>query len=79
MSDSKTTIVQNTTQDHGHGHSKSGDHHAVKIVKPKSIQIQKVNDNQLSFSTWMLLAGLILAFVILKTFIYIKDEKRHGK
>ncbi len=29
--------------------------------------------------TWLLLLVLIVAFVVLKYFIYVKDEKRHGK
>lgn len=29
--------------------------------------------------TWFLLLVLIAAFFILKTFIYLKDDKRHGK
>jgi hypothetical protein len=73
MSDDK----HKTTETHNE-HSDSG-HHAVKMVKPKPIQIQQLGTNQVSYSTWMLLIGLVFAFVILKTFIYIKDEKRHGK
>jgi hypothetical protein len=35
--------------------------------------------NQLKFPTWALILILIAAFFILKYFIYIADEKRHGK
>ena len=35
--------------------------------------------NQLYLPTWALLAILIAAFLILKSFIYIADKKRHGK
>jgi len=34
---------------------------------------------QLKLPTWSLLVILIGAFLILKTFIYLKDDKRHGK
>ena len=49
----------------------------TKVVKTN--EIQGFTDNQSSYPTWMLIVGLILAFIILKTFIYIKDDKRHGK
>ena len=29
--------------------------------------------------TWAILVALVLSLVVIKTFIYIKDEKRHGK
>ncbi len=35
--------------------------------------------NQLSMPTWALIGILLVAFVVLKGFIYLKDEKRHGK
>lgn len=35
--------------------------------------------NQLSLPTWSLIVILIGAFFVLKGFIYLKDEKRHGK
>jgi len=35
--------------------------------------------NQLKSPTWLLLLVLFAAFFILKGFIYISDEKRHGK
>lgn len=35
--------------------------------------------DQPAFPTWAIMVILILAFVILKSFVYIKDEKRHGK
>jgi hypothetical protein len=35
--------------------------------------------NQLVFPTWALIVVLIISFFILKGFIYLKDEKRHGK
>jgi hypothetical protein len=34
---------------------------------------------QMKLPTWGLLVILIIAFFILKYFIYIADEKRHGK
>jgi hypothetical protein len=45
------------------------------IVAP----IQQTESNQLKFPTWALLVVLIIAFFILKSFIYISDKKRHGK
>jgi hypothetical protein len=41
--------------------------------------VQRINHDQLSMPTWGLLVVLIIAFFILKGFIYIKDDKRHGK
>ncbi len=35
--------------------------------------------NQAVMPTWALLGILVVAFVALKTFIYITDEKRKGK
>ncbi|MFP5457954.1 MAG: hypothetical protein ACLGG7_04415 [Bacteriovoracia bacterium] len=35
--------------------------------------------NQLVMPTWALIVVLIASFFILKGFIYLKDEKRHGK
>lgn len=34
---------------------------------------------QFSMPTWGIIVTLIIAMVVLKTFIYIKDDKRHGK
>jgi hypothetical protein len=79
MSNNKTTTQnKHSNQEHSHD-GQASDHHAMKMVKPKSIAIQQVNDNQLKYSTWMLLVGLIFSFIILKSFIYIKDQKRDGK
>ncbi|MBT3585680.1 MAG: hypothetical protein HN509_12315 [Halobacteriovoraceae bacterium] len=35
--------------------------------------------DQAMFPTWALMVGLVIALVVLKAFIYIKDKKRHGK
>ncbi|MCO4792958.1 MAG: hypothetical protein KC493_04560 [Bacteriovoracaceae bacterium] len=35
--------------------------------------------DQPTFPTWGILVGLVIAFIILKSFVYIKDDKRHGK
>lgn len=35
--------------------------------------------NQMKFPTWALIGILIVAFFVLKTFIYISDKKRHGR
>ena len=34
---------------------------------------------QFSLDTWFLVGFLIVFMVVLKKFIYIKDDKRHGK
>lgn len=34
---------------------------------------------QFKMPTWALIAVLLVAFFVLKFFIYIADEKRHGK
>jgi hypothetical protein len=36
-------------------------------------------DAQSKLPTWSLIVILIVAFFILKSFIYLKDDKRHGK
>ena len=41
--------------------------------------IQHPKANQPKFPTWSLLVILVIAFAVLKSFIYISDEKRHGK
>jgi len=41
--------------------------------------IQHPKDNQPKFPTWSLLVILVIAFAVLKSFIYISDKKRHGK
>ena len=35
--------------------------------------------DQLTAPTWLLILVLFMAFFVLKGFIYIADEKRHGK
>ncbi|MFZ4713132.1 MAG: hypothetical protein ACOYL6_05455 [Bacteriovoracaceae bacterium] len=46
-------------------------------IFPINPQFTKVN--QLIVPTWGLLSTLVACFFILKFFIYIKDDKRHGK
>ncbi len=41
--------------------------------------VEPVQDKQSSLPTWGILIVLIIAMVVLKSFIYIKDDKRHGK
>jgi hypothetical protein len=41
--------------------------------------VEKVESNQMTVPTIALLGGLIVAFLILKSFVYIKDKKRDGK
>jgi hypothetical protein len=61
--------------------------HEVKKVEPEnttgssifSVNPQTTKSNQFKMPTWGLLSTLIVAFFILKFFIYIKDDKRHGK
>lgn len=36
-------------------------------------------ENQMALPTWALILVLIVSFFILKYFIYLADEKRHGK
>jgi hypothetical protein len=60
----------------------------TKIMKPEtfksesSIIVHPYNfpkKDQLKFPTWGLLVILIISFFILKYFIYLVDDKRHGK
>lgn len=41
--------------------------------------VQTPQKDQFFLPTWAVIGVLILVFFILKTFIYIKDDKRHGK
>lgn len=41
--------------------------------------VQMPKNDQFKTPTWGLLIVLIIAFFVLKSFVYIKDEKRHGK
>lgn len=41
--------------------------------------VQPVRNDQPMMPTWFILCSLVVALVILKTFIYIKDGDRHGK
>lgn len=52
------------------------------IEKPHSIfpeDLVPVKYDQLMLPTWFLIVFLIVGFIILKSFIYIKDDKRAGK
>lgn len=55
----------------------------TKTVTTKKVDptkdVKGFTDNQPSYPTWVVIVGLIVAFIVLKTFIYIKDDKRHGK
>ena len=42
-------------------------------------QFEGIQQNQFYMPTWGLITTLIIAFFILKSFIYIKDGKRHGR
>lgn len=50
--------------------------HASTIVDS---HVQQINNDQFMMPTWSLLVVLVLTFFILKGFIYIKDDKRHGR
>jgi hypothetical protein len=51
--------------------------------KPTSIfpndEIEHIKADYLTMPTWFLLTVLILAFFVLKSFIYHPDEKRKGR
>lgn len=40
---------------------------------------EMTQENQVAVPTWALLLVLIVSFFALKYFIYLADEKRHGK
>ena len=42
-------------------------------------EVQYPRTEQLSIPTWGVLVILVVVMIGLKLFIYIKDEKRHGK
>jgi len=51
--------------------------------KPTSIfpngEVEQIKSSYLMMPTWILVVVLIFAFFILKSFIYLADEKRKGK
>ena len=46
-------------------------------IVDKNVQLPK--QDQMMAPTWFIIIFLIIALAVLKTFIYISDEKRHGK
>lgn len=40
---------------------------------------EPIRDGQFAMPTWGIIIVLIISFIILKSFIYIKDDQRHGK
>ena len=40
---------------------------------------EPIRDGQFAMPTWSLIVVLVIIFVILKSFIYIKDGQRDGK
>tara|TARA_R100000656_G_scaffold112679_1_gene84901 strand:- start:168 stop:341 length:174 start_codon:yes stop_codon:yes gene_type:complete len=42
-------------------------------------QFEGVQQDQFYMPTWALISVLIVGFFVLKSFIYIKDDKRHGR
>lgn len=54
-----------------------------KVSKPSSIVMPTdqgiKTEAQLQMPTWFIISILVVILVVLKKFIYIKDEKRHGK
>lgn len=57
-------------------HSLESNHH--KLISPTQ-PLQDVEHGQLMIPTWFIIVFLVIVFVILKKFIYTKDEKKHGK
>lgn len=51
--------------------------------KPTSIfpngEVENIKSDYLSLPTWVIVTVLIFTFVVLKSFIYTTDEKKHGK
>lgn len=46
-------------------------------IVDKNVQVP--NQDQVIAPTWFVIVALIIALVVLKKFIYISDDKRHGK
>ena len=42
-------------------------------------QFEGVQQDQFYMPTWAMISVLIVGFFVLKSFIYIKDDKRHGR
>ncbi len=52
--------------------------HSTTSIFPND-EIQFPKEDQFAVPTWGVIVFLVLVFFILKAFVYIKDEKRHGK
>ena len=85
MSDHNKESHNKDHGDAGHGHAKVKPivkHVAVKgevsSIFP-SAQPEKIEGTQFMMPTWFLMSVLVVCFFLLKSFIYTKDEKRHGK
>ena len=55
---------------------------ATNTTTTKSVESKEplpIKNGQIQAKTTWVIGFLILAFLILKTFIYTKDKKRHGK
>ncbi len=50
-----------------------------KISSIVDKNVEKIETNQWTMPTYMAIIILFIAFFIVKFFIYIKDDKRHGK
>ena len=42
-------------------------------------QFEGIQKDQFYMPSWAVIVFLIMVFFVLKSFIYIKDDKRHGK
>ena len=54
----------------------------TKTVKQSSVvdkNVEPIEKDQFVLPTVYALGALIVAFLVLKLFVYIKDDKRHGK
>lgn len=50
-----------------------------KVSSVATPDVQRPHADYFKMPTWGIIIVLICALIILKTFIYIKDPKRHGK
>jgi hypothetical protein len=53
----------------------------MKTIKSSIVtdDVYALKEGQFYLPTWAVLGTLVVALIILKSFIYIKDDKRHGK
>ncbi|EQC43525.1 hypothetical protein [Bacteriovorax sp. Seq25_V] len=79
MEDNTQQTTDHSTEHAGHNTTVQENPGLPTTKNVVSEELSPVKGGQFSLQTWWIIGGLVVALLILKTFIYIKDGKRHGK